>query len=107
MQKYLFYGNYTPAGYKGLLVEGGTKRYQAVKQALKSVGGSLKAFYFSFGEKDFYVIVDLPDNISASAFTLTANFTGAFNMKTVVLLTPEEIDEAIKKSVDYRPPGHK
>ena len=34
------------------------------------------------------------------------NASGAVVTKTVVLLTPEEIDQATKKSVKYRAPGH-
>jgi uncharacterized protein with GYD domain len=107
MQKYLFYGTYTPEGYKGLAAEGGSGRIEAAKQALASVGGSLEAFYFSFGEKDFYIIVNLPDNVSATAVTLAGNVSGTFGIRGVPLLTPEEMDEAVKKSIDFRPPGHK
>ena len=106
MPKYLFYGAYTPEGLKGLLAEGGSSRIQAAKQALKSVGGSLEAFYFSFGDNDFYIIVDLPDNVSTTAISFAGNISGTFSIKTVVLLTPEEVDEAVKKSVNFRPPGH-
>jgi len=106
MPKYLFYGAYTPEGLKGLLAEGGSSRIQAAKQALKSVGGSLEAFYFSFGDNDFYIIVDLPDNVSTTAISFAGNVSGTFSIKTVVLLTPEEVDEAVKKSVNFRPPGH-
>ena len=53
MPKYLFYGSYTPEGFKGLMEEGGSKRIEAAKQALGSNGGSLEAFCFSFGENDF------------------------------------------------------
>lgn len=105
MQKYLFYGSYTAEGYKGLLLEGGSKRIEATKQMLKSVGGTLEAFYFSFGENDFYVVVNLPDHVNATAITLSTNASGAFNIKTVVLLSPEEIDQAISKEVYVRPPG--
>ena len=35
------------------------------------------------------------------------NVSGTFAIKTVVLLTPEEVDEAEKKAVNFRPPGHK
>ena len=69
------------------------------------MGGSLEAFYFGFGDEDVYCIVDLPDNASAAAASITASASGAASVKTVVLLTPEEIDEASKKSVDYRAPG--
>ena len=106
MPKYLFHGSYTPEGFRGLLDEGGSKRREAAEQALKSVGGTLEAFYFSFGDNDFYIIVDLPDNVSTTAVSFVGNVSGSFSIKTIVLLTPEEIDEAIKKSVDFRPPGH-
>lgn len=106
MPKYLFHGSYTPEGFQGLLEEGGSKRIEAAKQALGSVGGSLEAFYFAFGEDDFYIIVDLPDNVTTTAVSFVGNVSGTFSIKTVVLLTPEELDEAVKKSVDFRPPGH-
>ena len=106
MPKYLFQGSYTPEGYQGLMAEGGSSRVEAAKQALKSAGGRLEAFYFAFGEEDFYIIVDLPDNLSASAVSFVGNVSGTFRIKTVVLLSPEEIDRAVKMSVDFRPPGH-
>jgi uncharacterized protein with GYD domain len=106
MSKYLFHGSYTPEGFQGLMKEGGTNRRQAAEQALKSVGGKLEAFYFAFGEDDFYIIVDLPDNVSTTAVSFVGNVSGSFGIKTIVLLTPEEVDEAIKMSVDFRPPGH-
>ena len=106
MPKYLFYGSYTPEGYKGLLAEGGSKRIEAAKQALASAGGSLEAFYFSNGEQDFYIIVNLPDHVSATAITLAGNVSGTFRIMGVPLLTPEEMDEAVKKQVDFRPPGY-
>ena len=106
MSKYLFYGSYSEEGYKGLLDEGGSKRIEAAKQALGSVGGSLEAFNFSFGENDFYIIVDLPDNVTTTAVTLAGNVSGTFNIKGVPLLTALELDEAIAKSVNFRPPGH-
>lgn len=105
MQKYLFYGSYTPQGYKGLLAEGGSRRIEAVSEALSSVGGALEAFYFCFGEYDFFVIVNLPDNVDATAFSLTSNASGSFTIKTIPLLAPEEIDRAAKKSIKYRLPG--
>jgi uncharacterized protein with GYD domain len=106
MPKYLFQGSYTPEGLKGLMEEGGSKRIEAAKQSLRSVGGKLESFYFAFGDYDFYIIVELPDNVSATAVTMAGNLSATFNIKTTVLLTPAEIDKAVKKSVDFRPPGH-
>ena len=106
MQKYLFHGTYTPEGYRGLLAEGGTRRIEAARQALQSMGGSLECFYFSFAEEDFYIIVNLPDNVTTTAVTLAGNISGTFSIRGIPLLTPEEMDEVAKKSVDFRPPGH-
>jgi uncharacterized protein with GYD domain len=105
MPKYLFYGSYSTEGYMELMEEGGSSRIEAAKQALGSVGGSLEAFYFSFGEYDFYIIVDLPDDVTTTAVTLAGNTSGMFNIQGVSLLTPEELDEAVRLNVDFRPPG--
>ena len=106
MQKYLFYGSYTPEGYKGLMSEGGSARIAVAKKALQSVGGSLEAFYFCNGEQDFYIIVNLPDSVSSTAVTLVGNASGTFRIRAVALLTPAQMDEAVKLRVDFRPPGH-
>ncbi len=105
MPKYMYYGSYTQEGLEGFLKEGGTKRREATKQLTESLGGSLVDYYFALGENDFYAIVDMPDQASGIAASLIANSSGAVNVKTVALITPEEADEATKLHGDYRPPG--
>ena len=105
MPKYLFQANYTHEGLKGLLAEGGSSRKKAVKKAIEGLGGKMEAFYYSFGYADVLVIAELPDNIAATALSLITNAAGTAQVKTIVLITPEEVDESVKKSVDYRPPG--
>jgi len=108
MAKYLLTVSYNPEGAKGLLKDGGTKRKQVAEQAIKSAGGKLDVFYFAFGTSDIYAVVDAPDNITAAAFALAVGGTGvAAHLKTIVLLTPEEVDKAAKKSASsgYRAPG--
>jgi uncharacterized protein with GYD domain len=105
MPKYLIEASYTPEGVKGVQSSGGTSRRDAVAKAVESAGGRLETFYFAFGEGDVYVIADLPDNESAAAVSLGVNAAGGATTRTVVLLTPEEIDAAARRSVDYRPPG--
>jgi uncharacterized protein with GYD domain len=105
MAKYLLQGSYTVEGLRGLLREGGTKRRQAVEQSVTSMGGSLEVFYYAYGGDDFFIIVDVPDSVTATAVSLAINATGAVQFKTIVLITPEEVDAAVKKSVTYRPPG--
>lgn len=105
MPKFLWMASYTPDGVKGVLKDGGTGRQAVVERMTEALGGKMEAFYFAFGGDDVYVIADLPDNTTAAAISLTINAQGAVKLKTVELLTPEEVDEATKKSVDYRPPG--
>ena len=105
MPKYLIQGNYTAEGAKGLLKDGGSKRVKAAKAAMKSAGGKVDAMYFAFGDTDVYAIVDAPDNASMTALSLTIAGTGAAGVRTTVLLTPEEVDEASTKAVTYKPPG--
>ncbi|MFN8473658.1 MAG: GYD domain-containing protein [Anaerolineae bacterium] len=105
MPKYLIAGHYGPEGVKGLLKEGGSNRRAVVEKAIKSVGGKVDAFYYAFGDTDLYAIVDMPDNVSLTAVGLVINSSGAASMKTTVLITPEEVDEAAKKTLTYRPPG--
>jgi uncharacterized protein with GYD domain len=104
--KYLITASYTAEGAKGLLKDGGSKRRDAAEQALKSAGGKMEAFYFAFGDTDAFVLVDAPDHATVSAASLAINASGAVRTKTVVLITPEEIDQAAKKTVAYRAPGH-
>ena len=105
MAKYLFEAKYTGKGLEGLLKEGGSKRREAVEKAIKSLGGTLEAFYYAFGDTDVLGIADLPDNVSATTFSLLIIAAGGATLKTTVLITPEEVDQAAKKTLDYRPPG--
>lgn len=105
MPKFLFEAMYTADGVKGVQSGGGSSRRDAVAELAESLGGKLDSFHFAFGERDAYVIVDLPDNESAAAAALAVNAAGVTNVKTVVLLTPEEVDAAAQRSAAYRPPG--
>jgi len=107
MPKYLVHGSYTLEGVKGLLREGGSKRRAQFKENIGSLGGQVESVYYAFGGDDVYAIVDLPDNVSSAAISLALNAGGGFRASIVVLLTPEEIDEAAQKAVSirYRPPG--
>ena len=49
--------------------------------------------------------MDLPNNETVAAIAMNVAASGSVSCKTVVLLTPEEIDRAAAVTVDYRPPG--
>jgi uncharacterized protein with GYD domain len=105
MKKYLIKGTYNSNGTKGLMQEGGSGRKNAIEKMLADMGGKLESFYYAFGEDDVYVLVELPDDISAAAVGLSVNTAGLVKVTTTVLLTPADIDAASKKSVSYRAPG--
>jgi uncharacterized protein with GYD domain len=102
MPKYLTQVNYVGEGIKGLLKEGGTSRRDVVEKLINSVGGTMEAFYYAFGETDLFIVADMPDNASMAAVALTASASGAVTVKTTVLLAPEELDDPGKKSPLYR-----
>jgi uncharacterized protein with GYD domain len=69
------------------------------------MGGTLESFYYAFGEDDVFGVAEFPDNATAAAFSLTVNASGTIQARTTPLMTPEEIDTAVKIAVDFRPPG--
>jgi len=105
MPKYLFEAHYSAEGAKAILKDGGTARREAVGKAIAGIGGRMEAFYFAFGGTDVYVLAELPDNVTAAAMALAVSQSGLASTTTRVLLTPEEVDQAAKKPLNYRPPG--
>jgi uncharacterized protein with GYD domain len=105
MPKYLLQVNYVGEGIQGLLKEGGSSRKAAAEALVKSVGGSLDAMYYAFGDYDVYAIGDLPNHQAAAALALTLGASGRVTCKTTVLMTPEDLDATAKLTPHYRAPG--
>jgi uncharacterized protein with GYD domain len=89
-------------GYKERYQDGGEQRL-VLLLIMKGVGGRLEAFYFAFGENDSYLILDVPDGRVAAAISMAVPASGAARMKTIALLLPEEIDQALKERVHFEP----
>lgn len=106
MAKYMLRINYTADGAKGVLKDGGSKRRSVAQSAAESVGGRIESFYFAFGDIDAFVVADLPDAPSATALALAVSASGGAGVQTSVLMTPEEVDTAARKSPLYSAPGH-
>ena len=105
MPKFMIKASYNTDGAKGLMREGGSARRAVVQKLVESLGGKVEAFYFAFGDDDAYIIADLPDAATGIAISLTVNASGAVRLSTIPLITPEELDAASKKTVNYRAPG--
>jgi uncharacterized protein with GYD domain len=104
MPRYLFIASYAPQGAKAILAAGGSTRRAAIEKMCADLGGRLETFDFAFGTDDVYTIVDLPDQKTAAAVTLAVNASGVVALRTVVLMTPEEMDAAGQVHADYQPP---
>ena len=78
---------------------------EVTKKAIESLGGKMEAYYFAFGSNDFYIIAEAPDNINAITGSLVANASGTVKVNITVLISPEEVDQAAQKTMDWRPPG--
>ena len=105
MPKFLVEANYTAEGIKGLVKDKASGRKAALAQAIKKLGGKLDAMYFCLGENDVIVIADVPDHVTAAALSMAASASGLVRTKTTALLTVDEADEALSKTVSYRAPG--
>ncbi len=106
MPKYLIEVTYTHDGLKGVKDKGGSARAAVASKLFEELGGKLESFYFAFGGTDVFVVADLPDDVSAAAAALTVSSGGGATTRTVSLLTPAEIDDAVSKYATYSPPGH-
>ncbi len=104
MPKYLATANYSPEGLKGVLETGGTARAAALRKAIEGLGGTLISFDYAFGADDVVLIIEFPDNVAAAALSLAVSAAGAASTRITPLLSPEEIDQAAKKTVAYTPP---
>lgn len=101
MAKYMIQASYNADGVKRLLADGASKRREVAEGLVKSLGGTMEAFYFCFGSDDLIVIVDVPDNVRAAAASLAVNAGGAVTTTTTVLLTTEEMDRATQLDASY------
>ncbi|MFG1805645.1 GYD domain-containing protein [Streptomyces sp. NPDC049040] len=104
MAKYLIQAGYTAEGAKGLLKEGGSGRRRAVDDVVAGLGGSVESMYFCYGEDDVVIIIDFPDTVTMAAVSMMVKASGALVTRATPLLTVDEIDEATRKQVAFRPP---
>ncbi len=105
MAKYLIQASYTAEGFKGLAKDTASGRKAAITKLAEGLGGKAECVYYAFGVDDAVVILDLPDNVTAAAVGITVGSSGLVRLHTTPLLTVEEVDQALKKSVSFKAPG--
>jgi len=105
MPHYMFRASYTQQGIQGIMKEGAASRVAVVSAMAASVGGRIESAYWAFGDDDFFAIGELPDNEAAMAIAATVGASGSVSVKTTVLLTAGEVDDALARRATYRAPG--
>lgn len=105
MPRFLVIADYSAEGARGLMAAGGSARKTAVEKMVAGLGGHMETFDFAFGGEDVYIIAEMPDSESAAAMALTVNGAGAAHVRTVPLLTPEQLDRAAQLRPEYAAPG--
>jgi uncharacterized protein with GYD domain len=105
MAKFLFQASYAAEGIKGLEKDKASGRKAALSNAVESLGGKLEALYWAFGEHDWVLLADLPDNASAAAFSLAASRSGLLRIATTSLVCADEMDLALQKKPNFQAPG--
>lgn len=107
MAYFLLQGSYTAETWK-TLVQNPVNRIEAVRPSIEKLGGRVENSFFAFGEYDVVLILKMPDNVSAAAFSLAVAAGGAFKAhQTTPLMSMEDGVEALRKAGEsgYRPPG--
>jgi uncharacterized protein with GYD domain len=84
-------------------------RLDLVRPTVEGLGGRFVFKAMAFGEYDVVAIVDMPNNVSAAAFSMAVSSGGAVRtLKTTPLLTMEESVDAMKRAAQarshYKPP---
>jgi uncharacterized protein with GYD domain len=104
--RFLVIARYEAQGARAVLAAGGSARRNVFAHAVLDLEGQLESFDFALGDADVYAVVELPDSAAAAALSLSISGGGIATVRTVVLLTPEEVDRAARLHPDYAPgPG--
>jgi uncharacterized protein with GYD domain len=106
MAHYLLQVAYTSEAWANML-KNPQDRIGAVTKAVQNLGGNVVGGWLSFGEYDTVAVLEMPDDISAAAFSMAVAAGGACkSVKTTQLLSAEEGLEAVKKAAKsgYTPP---
>lgn len=91
----------------GAMVKNPQDRAAAIRPLLEKLGGKLHGMWLSFGEYDLVAIAEMPDSVTAAAFSMAVGAGGAMSAyRTTPLLTMNEAVDAMKKagSVGYQAP---
>ena len=91
---YIVQGRFTREAMVGMVAKP-EDRYASVNKLAKSVGAKIVCYYFTFGEYDFLLILDGPDQLKMLPALIVAGSTGGVSdLKTTIGVTTAEAKQA-------------
>lgn len=107
MAYFLIQVTYTSEAWAAMVSKPQSRR-DAIQPVIEKLGGTIVGSWFALGDYDGVAILQMPDNISAAAFSLAVSSSGTVkSFKTTPLMTTEEAIDAMKKAHDsgYQAPS--
>ncbi len=107
MPKFLVQVEYQTKAWTAL-VRDPQDRLEIAGPVVKKLGGSIECAYLSFGKYDSMAVLEMSDNVSTAALSMTLLASGVFKkIKITPLMTWEDGVEAMKKAkkAAYQPPN--
>ena len=96
MAHYMLQFTYTPEAW-ATLSKNPQDRSKPIKELVEKLGGQFLGLYYCFGEYDGFVLMELPDDITASAAVFLGITPGHIKEgKTTKLFTVEETMQALR-----------
>ena len=95
MATYVALSSFTDQGVRS--VKDSPKRADAVKEAAKKLGVTMTQIYWTLGHYDLVVIIDAPDDKTATAFSLAVGMAGNVRTQTLRAFNREEMDGVLGK----------
>lgn len=98
MAIFISQGRYTREAIQGMTANP-EDRSKAVGKLIKAAGGKLLSYYITFGEYDFVLVAEAPDEKAMAAAVLAAaGGGGVSDVRTTVALTPADAMQAFEQA---------
>jgi uncharacterized protein with GYD domain len=95
MATYVILLNFTDQGIRN--VQDSPKRAEAFKSAARLLGCAVKELLWTQGQYDAIALLEAPDDLTASAVTLTAGKLGNVTSQTLRAFTASEMEKILEK----------
>jgi uncharacterized protein with GYD domain len=110
MTTFIVQGRFSNEAIKGMMAKP-EDRAAAVSKLFAASGGKLISYYVTFGEYDFLIISEAPDEQAALAGLIVAAASGSVtHLKTTVAISTGQAMKAFEAAkgvaASYRVPGH-